>query len=222
MKTLMLLLLCAGFLQAAETAPIRPAKGVMTLDFAFQQLLQLEAASGGTISLRHWFNEKSALSAGLSVSRRFQDGEYYVRQVQEDTTITDQEDRTDNSWSVELEVLLQRVVKGKNPVLLLGAGPVMGLGKNDNSFSIGGRSRSGYDEYNYRWIGLQGLVSAEWFFGRAFSLSASYRPNLVYRKGDSDKQSTQLDGTDYTYRNEYSRWELDEGRVRLGLSIWFD
>ncbi len=209
--------------QAGDAADIRPAEGVLTLDFALGGNFRLEEGSGGTLSMRRWMSETTALSVGVTLTAGDNERDWNGWTYEPDSLIVEQERLEGDNHQVAVEVLYQKIVRGSGPWLVLGAGPLAGYrtsnGTSENLFIDGRKSTN---EGRTTTFGVQGLIAGEWMLARGLSLSASYMPILAWENNETEYWEFNEGELSRRSERSSSGWDLEPGRVRLGLSIWFD
>jgi hypothetical protein len=239
----LLALLISGFCstqaqeQAVETNSLKP--GVWALEFGIGSNFTLVSFQGASISAKYHTSATNAWQAGITVNGNAQNGSSLQLPVLGDTiTSGNSSVNSNNSENVSLKVQYLCYANSESIIhFYTGAGPIVGYSHsltsqqsfNDNSspshnmWNIQNTSRTA-DTWS---IGASGIVGAEYFPAKVFSLHAEYNVNLTYQQQKSESKMSTIsnDGGANYYGSNGSGgshgWTLGSGGVSFGLNVYF-
>ena len=211
------------------------APGAWALQFQITQDFTLNAFQGVLLSAKKHFSGKSAVRFGLGLSASMSDADNFFEQRNIDTIRQIRENESEAN-SRSFDIAFQYLVYPSPAArvnLFLGTGPFV---RHSHSRVESEADDALFDtitfNYSYRnvsesnrWsVGAGGLLGAEWFATRVFSLHAEYGLTLEYTSTES--RSTYTDfytGIPITRRYESNQNGLTVGpsMVKFGLSVYF-
>lgn len=209
--------------------------GAWALQFQITQDFTLNAFQGVLLSAKKHFSDKSAFRFGLGLSASMSDADNFFEQRNIDTVRQIRENESESntrSFDVALQYLFYPSPAARAN-LFLGTGPFV---RHSHSRVESKADDALFDtvtfNYSYRnvsesnrWsVGVGGILGAEWFATRVFSLHTEYGLTLEYTSSESKSIYTDFyTGIPITRRYETSQRGLNIGpsTVKFGLSVYF-
>lgn len=217
-----------------ETARNSLGPGSWSVQFQINRVLKAVSIGSLDVSVKRHFTRRSAVRFGVRIDADFEGSasDQFVEFTNMEDEWVDTDEELDYSDLMLLfEALYLGYFRPEGDVsLFLGAGPVLGFSRitSDRTRSFyyaDGSTSSDHNTSYYRsWIaGGLGIVGAEYFITRRFSIHAEYRVSLLYERGTGEQTADSGGGSSYdrTFETTTREWSLDAGMVLIGLSGYF-
>ena len=206
-------------------------EGAWALQFAVAGNFTLTTLQGAVISLKRQLTPGHAIRLGIGGALSIGDNTNLNTSTQFDTiTSTNSRSSQLNSSSIQLNLqYLWYPDPGADVNLFFGAGPLVTYSHSSSDGDIvyaatGSPSNSSVSssESNSTALGLSGLLGAEWFAFRSFSLHAEYGASVRYSWFDSTTDD-RITGQPFhsTSDRKSKGWSSPTSAVRFGVSVYF-
>lgn len=186
------------------------------------------------LSVKRQLTKRSAVRLGIrldvSIENRTSENDVVFLEADDEWSEEETQWDTDN-LTVLFEALYLRYHRPDARLsMFAGAGPVMGYLRNTSDrlrtiyYSDGSALVETVTNNDSGWTaGGLGLVGAEYFITKSFSIHTEYRISLLYQRRTGEESTRREDGGpwDRSYDTTIRAWELDAGIVFIGLSGYF-
>jgi hypothetical protein len=189
--------------------------GSWALMFGISENFTLDPFTGGSLSVKRHFSDKSALRAGIDF------GVGSSENTAENTATTPvQQTRNNDHRAFQLEGLYQRYTSPGRPInFYWGAGAYGGYSSRTREALVDSTfTRNETTSYS---VGATGLLGVEFFAARAIGIHAEYRGNLGYSWSESVAKRERPGATPGDLRIDAYGWSFGGGYLRFGLSAYF-
>ncbi|MDD3643632.1 MAG: hypothetical protein PHQ19_09250 [Candidatus Krumholzibacteria bacterium] len=242
------LVLIAVLTAAAWTAPVRSQEGPPPENDATANSLRPGAwaiqflVEGGStnifgvtdLSVKRHLTKRSAVRIGVRVDVNFEDSnsEFDLVFLEAEDEWSEEETKLDSdNLTVLFEALYLGYLRHEGRLsIFAGAGPVTGYLSSSSDrvrtirYADGSSLVETFTDSDSGWTaGGLGLIGAEYFITKSFSIHTEYRVSLLYQRRTGEESAYREDGGawDRRYDTAIRTWELDAGIVFVGLNGYF-
>ena len=189
--------------------------GAWALLFQIGPDFTLSNFSGATVSVKRHFSTRSALRAGLNLSRNSLD----LDSVSQRDTLLIQQDSEHDQLSVGLDLeYLYYAAPASAVKLFFGAGPFFRFSSADQESSEATNQVS--TENDDRRLGMNGIVGVEWFATESIGIHAEYGFSAGHQSHDATRSTGSELGTE-RFELDGDGWFFGPRDVLFGASFYF-
>lgn len=206
-------------------------EGSWALQFQISNNLTLTSFQGTAISGKYQSAPNSALRFGISIGIDGSKEDVDYRYFAADTMYRGNTAGTSRTGqNIQIDVQYHVYPNPEDEVnLYFGFGPLVSLSRatrqiDDLDLLNPASSGRTFEQEGTTWsFGASGLIGAEWFASRRFSLHAEYGLSVRYSTETVSEKSKNSTNTFYDFKFERTskRWQISGNAVKFGLSVYF-